>query len=61
MLQQVSSDGHTLVGPPVQILTNGAQDGPYIEAPALDYLNGKYVLFFSSNCYQTTLYDVEVS
>lgn len=59
MLQQVGADGHTLIGDPVKILTNGPEDGPYIEAPSLTYMNGKYVLLFSSQCYQTTGYDVQ--
>lgn len=59
MLQQVSAkDGHTLIGSPIQILDRGPTDGPYIEAPSLSYLNGKYVLFFSSNCFVTPKYDV---
>ena len=34
------------------------QDGPYVEAPSLSKLNGKYVLFYSSNCFVTPKYDV---
>jgi hypothetical protein len=59
LLQQVSGDGHTKIGSPVQILTNIAVDGPYVEAPALTRMGGKYVLFFSSQCYQTSGYDVK--
>ncbi|CAK3932101.1 glycoside hydrolase family 43 [Lecanosticta acicola] len=59
MLQRVAANGHTLIGGPTQILTNIASDGPYVEAPSLTYMNGKYVLFFSSQCYMTTGYDVE--
>lgn len=60
MLQEVSTkDGVTFIGKPVQILTNIASDGPYVEAPALTYLNGKYTLFFSSNCYSGNKYDVQ--
>lgn len=59
MLQQVNADdGHTLVGKLTQLITNGPNDGPVVEAPSLSFLDGKYVLFFSSNCYATTLYDV---
>ncbi|EMC91620.1 glycoside hydrolase family 43 protein [Baudoinia panamericana UAMH 10762] len=59
MLQQVNAaDGHTLIGDPIQLITNGPADGPYVEAPSLSYLGGKYVLFFSSQCYQTPQYDV---
>ncbi|KAK4617623.1 hypothetical protein CLAFUW4_12137 [Fulvia fulva] len=59
MLQQVGPDGVTLIGSPVQILTNIPSDGPYVEAPALTYMNGRYVLFFSSKCYTTPGYDVQ--
>lgn len=40
------------------MLDRSDADGPLIEAPNLIYANGTYVLFFSSNCYSTTLYDV---
>jgi beta-xylosidase len=59
LLQQVSGDGHTKIGSPIQILTNIAVDGPYVEAPSLTRMGGKYVLFFSSQCYQTSGYDVK--
>ncbi|KAK5107596.1 hypothetical protein LTR62_000990 [Meristemomyces frigidus] len=59
MLQQVSSaDGHIKIGSPVELVTNGVGDGPVVEAPSLTYLNGKYVLFFSSNCFASLFYDV---
>jgi len=59
MLQQVNAkDGHTKIGNPIQLITNGPNDGPVVEAPNLSYLGGKYVLFFSSNCFATTKYDV---
>jgi beta-xylosidase len=59
MLQQVAQDGKTKIGSPVQILTNGASDGAYIESPSLTKLGGKYVLFFSPQCFSTTKYKVE--
>lgn len=59
LLQQVAQDGHTLIGKPTEILTNIASDGPYVEAPALTYLGGKYVLFFSSQCYMGPKYDIQ--
>lgn len=59
MLQQVGQDGVTKIGNPVAILRNGNQDGAYIEAPALTKLNGKYILFFSPQCYSTPKYKVE--
>ncbi|KAH7910531.1 glycoside hydrolase family 43 protein [Hygrophoropsis aurantiaca] len=58
MLQQMEEDGLTPVGDPVQILNRGPNDGPLIEAPALILHEGTYVLFFSSNCYNTNLYDI---
>ncbi|KAK5730764.1 hypothetical protein LTR15_000702 [Elasticomyces elasticus] len=59
MLQQVNAaDGHTKIGSPIQLIKNDKADGPVVEAPALTHLGGKYVLFFSSNCFATTLYDV---
>ncbi|KAK5121407.1 hypothetical protein LTR85_005239 [Meristemomyces frigidus] len=59
MLQQVSAtDGYTKIGSPIQMITNGVNDGPVVEAPSLSKLGSKYVLFFSSNCFATDLYDV---
>lgn len=59
MLQQVDLDGYTLVGSATELLDRGDADGPLIEAPNLIHAaDGTYVLFFSSNCYSTTLYDV---
>lgn len=59
LLQQVNArDGHTKIGGPVQILTNIPADGPYVEAPSLSFLNGKYVLFFSPQCFVTDKYNV---
>ncbi|KAI5207456.1 glycoside hydrolase family 43 protein [Aureobasidium subglaciale] len=38
---------------------NDPADGPYVEAPALTKMaDGTYVLFYSSNCFVTPLYDV---
>lgn len=56
MLQQLAHDGHTLIGPPSEILDRGNADGPYVEAPSLTWLDGKYVLFFSSGCFVTPRY-----
>lgn len=60
MLQRVSpSDGITRIGDPIPILDRDDGDGPLIEAPSLARsADGTYVLFFSSNCYNTDLYDV---
>jgi len=60
MLQQVSpKDGYSLMGSPTQLITNSIADGPVTEAPSLSQMpDGTFVLFFSSNCFATTLYDV---
>lgn len=59
ILQQVNAqDGHTKVGSPIEILTNIPSDGPYVEAPSLSFLNGKYVLFFSPQCFVSPKYSV---
>ena len=59
MLVQVNAtDGHSVIGAPEQLITNGALDGPYVEAPSLSKLGDKFVLFFSSQCFATTKYDV---
>jgi len=57
-LQKLTSDGLSPVGSSVQILDRGQFDGPLIEAPNLLLQNGVYFLFFSSNCYNTNLYDI---
>ncbi|KAJ9632203.1 hypothetical protein H2203_000606 [Taxawa tesnikishii (nom. ined.)] len=59
MLQRLQSDGYTPVGAPTQLLDRSDGDGPLIEAPSLARTSdGKYVLFFSSNCFATDNYDV---
>lgn len=59
LLQQVNGkDGHTKVGGPIEILRNIPADGPYVEAPALTFLDGKYVLFFSPQCFAGPKYNV---
>lgn len=59
MLQEVGPDGFTKIGEPMQILDRGEADGPLVEAPNLVRTeDGKYVLFFSSNCYSTDMYDI---
>ncbi|KAB5513105.1 glycosyl hydrolase [Coniochaeta sp. 2T2.1] len=58
MMQQLAQDGVTKIGTPFQILDRGQYDGPLIEAPSLIKSGSTYVLFFSSNCYSTTLYDI---
>ena len=59
-LQQVGSDGETPVGEPVTILDRDDSDGPLIEAPSLYRSEeGIYFLFFSSNCFTSSDYDVK--
>jgi len=59
MLQSVASDGYTLIGDPVELLERSPIDGPVIEAPALTRTSGgQYVLFFSSNCFDSVFYDI---
>lgn len=59
MLQEVdAADGTSPIGEPIQILDRSKADGPLIEAPSLvRSRDGLYVLFFSSNCFNTELYD----
>lgn len=60
ILQQVNArDGHTKIGAPIEILRNIASDGPYVEAPSLSFLNGKYVLLFSPQCFTGQKYHVD--
>ncbi|RMZ76414.1 hypothetical protein DV737_g4798, partial [Chaetothyriales sp. CBS 132003] len=62
LLHEVSPiDGVTLIGDPVQLLTNIAADGPDIEAPALafDSSSETYFLFFNSGCYTSTSYNIQ--
>jgi beta-xylosidase len=55
----VAADGITPLGRPTQILDRWGIDGPLVEAPNLTRLkDGSYALLFSSNCYNTPLYDV---
>ncbi|KAL8746004.1 MAG: hypothetical protein Q9190_001930 [Brigantiaea leucoxantha] len=59
ILQQLSVDGTTPIGPATQILDRSSADGPLVEAPSLARSSdGTYALFFSSNCFNGKLYDV---
>ncbi|KAL1680369.1 glycoside hydrolase family 43 protein [Schizophyllum commune] len=61
MIQRMSADGKSFYPGTghTQILDRDANDGPLIEAPSLVRTSeGIYVLFFSSNCYAGSLYDV---
>jgi hypothetical protein len=59
MMAPVADDGFSPRENPFVILDRGPADGPLIEAPSL-YRSpeGYYNLFFSSNCWNTDLYDV---
>ncbi|KAJ9143727.1 Glycosyl hydrolase family 43 protein [Pleurostoma richardsiae] len=60
MLLELAADGTTPVGQPVQILDRTDADGPLVEAPSLvRTADGKYILFFSSHCWDTQEYDVK--
>ena len=66
MLQKLNADGTATDGSaPVQILDRDDADGPLVEAPSLTRVADStsaggflYILFFSSNCYSSSLYDV---
>ncbi|KAI9830562.1 MAG: hypothetical protein M1826_004588 [Phylliscum demangeonii] len=61
MLQAVDPDGTTPCAntPPVALLDRDDNDGPLIEAPSLGRSpDGVYFLFFSSNAWNTDLYDI---
>ncbi|KIJ40220.1 glycoside hydrolase family 43 protein [Sphaerobolus stellatus SS14] len=57
-LQRLAGDAITSVGDPVTILDRSPADGPLIEAPSLIKRDGLYVISFSSNCFNTPLYDI---
>jgi len=58
MLQEVDSiDGLTFIGEPTRLLDRDALDGPLVEAPAMHRTSeGVYFLFYSANCYTSSLY-----
>ncbi|THY21186.1 glycoside hydrolase family 43 protein [Aureobasidium pullulans] len=59
LIQQVESDGVTKVGDTSQLITNDSpEDGPLVEGPSLIHSGDTYYLFYSSNCFTTTNYDV---
>lgn len=61
MIQKMTANG-TAFAPgssAIQLLDRDNNDGPLIEAPSMVRTSeGVYVLFFSSNCFSTSLYDV---
>ncbi|KAL1297528.1 hypothetical protein AAFC00_006100 [Neodothiora populina] len=59
MLRKLASDALTPVGGPIEMIDRSQLDGPLVEAPSLVRTSsGKYVLFFSSNCFASSNYDV---
>ncbi|KAL1636921.1 hypothetical protein SLS56_001018 [Neofusicoccum ribis] len=59
MQQKVAGNGIDKIGDPYQVLDRSDADGPLVEAPSIAKLpDGRYVLFFSSNCFYTINYDV---
>ena len=59
MLQEVQGDGFTKIGKPFKLIDRADIDGPLVEAPSLMRTKeGKYILFFSSNCFNTKWYDI---
>ncbi|KAH9837316.1 Arabinanase/levansucrase/invertase [Rhodofomes roseus] len=57
-LQHVGANGYTLNGDVYTLIDRDAADGPLVEAPSLVYWDGWYYLFFSSNIYSSTAYDI---
>ncbi|KAF8164491.1 glycosyl hydrolase [Mycena galopus ATCC 62051] len=57
-IQPLGANGYTLQGSATQLITDASVDGGIVEAPSLVYWDGFYYLFFSSNSYNTLLYDV---
>lgn len=59
MIQEVEMDGVTPIDKPIQLIINGDDDGPYVEAPSMVKIgDGTYILFYSSDCFVTTAYNV---
>lgn len=63
LLQQVGSDGVSLIGAPTPMITNDAIDGSSVEAPTILYGAAQkiYFLLYNSGCYTTTSYSVRVA
>ncbi|KAF8214281.1 glycosyl hydrolase [Mycena galopus ATCC 62051] len=57
-IQPLGADGFTLQGSATQLITNDPVDGGIVEAPSLVFWDGFYYLFFSSNSFNSLLYDV---
>jgi beta-xylosidase len=61
LLQRVAGDGLTKRGGVIRLLDRDGLDGPLVEAPSLAQVGGAYVLFYSSNCFDSPAYDVRVA
>lgn len=61
VLQKVGDDGIQQIGNATVILDRDASDGPLVEAPTLMQRDGLYYLFYSSNCWSSTNYDVGIA
>ncbi|KAL0259194.1 hypothetical protein SLS55_006699 [Diplodia seriata] len=59
MQQKVAGNGIDKIGGAYQVLDRDDADGPLVEAPSIAKLpDGRYVMFFSSNCFYSINYDV---
>ncbi|KAI5208978.1 glycoside hydrolase family 43 protein [Aureobasidium subglaciale] len=59
VIQEVETDGVSKKGDTYQLITNDSpEDGPLVEGPSLIHSGDTYYLFYSSNCFTTTKYDV---
>ncbi|MDX2138677.1 MAG: glycoside hydrolase family 43 protein [Chloroflexota bacterium] len=58
-VQELSPDGTTLVGEPIQLVRNDeGWEGPVVEAPTMWLNDGSYYLFFSGNVYSSEAYAI---
>ncbi len=58
-VQELTPDGHGLVGKPTELLTTDQSwEGPLIEGPAMLFADGRYYLFYSANDYDSADYAV---
>jgi beta-xylosidase len=59
LIQEVMSDGVSKIGEAYKLITNDSpEDGPLVEGPSMIHSGDTYYLFYSSNCFTTTNYDV---
>ena len=58
MLQPLNDDALTVKGDPIFLIDRDERDGPDIEAPSLHKEGDTYILTFSSNVFDSPLYDV---